>query len=165
MPKIILAIISISVVAGFIQYWINHRLGIYFGFPRHSRQKSHHLTKLAIPSLKTIIKYPPEVAKDKLQKDFIEKVIPEGIALLKPGHSMYLITHLVNENDFVLLPFHPQWEVFKPNVFVIGSAQFTAWLTWLIRSIRIRNFSKPPRIIGRTWYKITWTKPLKKAPM
>ncbi len=157
MFKIMLAIIAIPVVTGFIQYWINYRLGIYFGFLRYSCHTSHRLTKLAIPSLKTIVKYPPEVAKEKLQKDFIEKAIPEGFALLKPGHSMHLITHLINENDFVFLPFHPQWEVFKPNVFVIGSAQLTAWLAWLIRSMRLHDFrNKPPRIIGRTWYKITW---------
>lgn len=49
--------------AGIFQYFINYRIGIYFGLPFYSYQKSHRLTKLVIPSFMIIIKYPPEIAK------------------------------------------------------------------------------------------------------
>ncbi len=153
-----IAIFVSLILAGLFQYIINYRIGTYFGLPFYSSQKSHRLTKLVIPSFLLLIKYPPEVAKAKLQKDFIEKAIPEGVALLKPRYSMYLVTHLISEETMQYLPQGSIREQYATDSFTIYFTQLTAWLVWIIRGIRIRNFSyKPPQIIGRTWYKITWT--------
>jgi len=151
--KIILAGL---IFAGFTQYWINYRIGTYFGFPRFSRRKIHHLTKLP-HSFLGLIKYSPTTAKEKLQKDFIEKAMPEGIALLKPGYSMQIKTHLIDEASLDELRHSTGFEIYEPGFVTVGYTQLIAWLAWLIRSIQSRNFSnKPPRIVGRNWYKITW---------
>ena len=131
-----IAIFVSLILAGLFQYIINYRIGTYFGLPFYSSQKSHRLTK----------------------KDFIEKAIPEGVALLKPRYSMYLVTHLISEETMQYLPQGSIREQYATDSFTIYFTQLTAWLVWIIRGIRIRNFShKPPQIIGRTWYKITWT--------
>ncbi len=64
-------------------------------FFRHSKnpllQKSPNTVFLLIVK-------PPSDAKRKLQQDFIQNALPKAFELLKPGHSMYIRTPLIDES-------------------------------------------------------------------
>ncbi len=106
-----------------------------------------------------MIKYAPPEIKNRLFDDFLEKALPEAISRLRPGYSMYVITHLNIESSMDKLPYdlRPECEPYS-GIFNIIMTQIVAWLIWVLRTIWRREIYKPTMVLDRSWHKLTWRK-------
>jgi hypothetical protein len=129
-------------------YIASHNISTYFMFFRHSKnpllQKSPNTVFLLIVK-------PPSDAKRKLQQDFVQNALPKAFKLLKPGHSMYMRTHLIDESLIKQLPprlipkVEPITEGLAP--FVV-SAQGVAIVAYLLRILWLLEYYPLARIVG-----------------
>ncbi|MDD4572484.1 MAG: hypothetical protein PHN47_08405 [Clostridia bacterium] len=134
------------------------KIGSYFMFFKYSKNP---LLQKTPNTLFLLISNSPSETKRKLQQDFIQNALPKAFELLKPGHLMYLRTHLIDESLIEklsprLIPeVEPITEGLTP---LVASAQGVAIVAYLLRILWLLEYYPPAQIVGRKWYRLTWEK-------
>lgn len=140
---------------------VNRKVSKFFGFCRlrflHRNHNQIHLQKLFY-SFPILIKYAPTQIREIFKNDLINYAIPKTLKL-KPNTTIFIVTHLITQEDLVLISEYPNITYLKhsPTPDKVLFTQLTATVAWLLRIIFTRRRYSFPKIYGRTWYKIIYS--------